>query len=162
VNEELYTGDITFVDVQTKGFWEVIVDDIRVNGRLVLTSVVAIIDTGANHIYGDPDRVLKLHQAYGGKAVDDGYYSFPCNGFPDVTLTFGGKQFTIPADELNLGLVEKGSPDCFSGIVDNIKSASFWSIGSNFLQLFYTVLNMDSDQPQVGFAHLEESSDSEA
>jgi len=157
VNEELYTGDITFVDVQTKGFWEVIVDDIRVNDKLVLRNVVAIIDSGANFIFGDPHRVLKLHQAYGGKAFKNGFYTFPCDDFPEVTFTLGGKPFTIIADSLDFGPVDDDSPDCFSGIVDRKSDISFWSIGSIFLQDFYTVYNMGSNPPQVGFAYLKES-----
>jgi len=155
VNKLLYSGDITFVDVQTKAYWEVMVDDIRVNGNPVLRSVASIIDTGSTYIDGDRDRVLALHASYGGKHIGTDWYSFPCDHFPDVTLTFAGKPFTIPAAVLNLGPVRLGSPDCFSGIVGHdVAALPFWSIGSNFLQHYYTVFNMGSNPPQVGFAKL--------
>jgi hypothetical protein len=53
----------------------VTVKDIRVNNKPVLARVPAIIDTGASHIFSDQDQALKLHQAYGGKAFEDGYYT---------------------------------------------------------------------------------------
>jgi len=157
VNEELFTGDITFVEVQTTGFWQVMVDDIRVNGNPVLRNIDSIIDTGANYIIGDPNRVLTLHRAYGGKVFNDDWYTFPCDNFPDVTLTFNGKPFTIPADVLNLGPAKYGSLDCLSGVVAH--NLPFWSIGSNFLRVFYTVFVMESYPPQVGFAQLKQSSE---
>jgi hypothetical protein len=50
-------------------------DDIRVSGKPILRNVVSVIDTGANYIYGDSDRVLKLHKAHGGKAFEGRWYT---------------------------------------------------------------------------------------
>jgi hypothetical protein len=56
--------------------WELKIDNIKVNGQIVLTDVAAIIDTGASFIIGDPQRVLALHQAADGVPYKgSGYYT---------------------------------------------------------------------------------------
>jgi hypothetical protein len=51
-------------------FWE-----LKIDNKIIMTDVPTIIDTGANSIFGDSSRVLALHQAYSGKAFEDGYYT---------------------------------------------------------------------------------------
>ena len=59
-----------------QGLWQLKIDNIQVNGAIVLTDVPAIIDTGSNFILGDPQRVLALHQAAGGGSYSgNGYYT---------------------------------------------------------------------------------------
>jgi hypothetical protein len=53
----------------------VMVDDIRVNNKVVLGKLSAVIDTGASHVAGHPHQVLALHEAYGGKAFQNGWYT---------------------------------------------------------------------------------------
>jgi cathepsin D len=55
--------------------WQLMIDSIQLNGLIVLRDVPAIIDTGANFIYGDAPRVLDLHHAFKGGAYLDGYYT---------------------------------------------------------------------------------------
>jgi hypothetical protein len=58
-----------------QGLWEVKIDNIKVNGDIVLTDVTAVIDTGAHSIIGDPERFLALHLAAGGSYRGNGYYT---------------------------------------------------------------------------------------
>jgi len=44
-------------------------------------------------------------------------YLVPCDSVPDVSLTFGGTEFSISPDIFNLGLVSEGSNDCVGGIM---------------------------------------------
>jgi cathepsin D len=60
--------------------WQLKIDNIRVNGKIVLTNVAAVIDTGSHFIIGDLHRVLALHAAAGGGAYmgnlrGPGYYT---------------------------------------------------------------------------------------
>jgi hypothetical protein len=56
-------------------FWELKIDNIKVNDKIVLKDVPAILDTGSHLFWGDPSQVLALHKAEGGKAFEDGYYT---------------------------------------------------------------------------------------
>lgn len=79
----------------------------------------------------------------------------PCASIPDVSLTFGGKAFTISADTFNLGLVSEASSDCVGGIAAadmgeyigaqrttrillTTLDLDFWVVGDVFLQNVYT------------------------
>ena len=60
-----------------QGLWMLTIDNIKVGGKIVLTDVLAIIDTGSNLIIGDSHRVLTLHNAAHGRSYHGrgGYYT---------------------------------------------------------------------------------------
>jgi hypothetical protein len=61
-----------------QALWELQIDNIQVNGKIVLKHVTAIIDTGTHFILGDQERVLALHKAAGGRMFPEGergYYT---------------------------------------------------------------------------------------
>ncbi|KAH7884068.1 Asp-domain-containing protein [Phlebopus sp. FC_14] len=156
VNSDLYTGDFTYVPVTQEGYWEVNMDSVQGNGQTILSNIDSIIDTGSSVIIGQPSEVAAFYDAVGGKDASDtvgqGYYTFPCDSVPAVSLTFGGTAFSISADTFNLGSVSPGSSDCVGGIVGQDTGSSFWVIGDVFLANVYTAFDVGSSQ--VGFADL--------
>ncbi|KAH0838840.1 acid protease [Lanmaoa asiatica] len=120
-NSALYIGDFSYAPVTYQGYWEVNIDSIEGNGQTILSNVDSIIDTGTTLIVGVSSEVQTLYYALGGtdasSTVGPGFYTFPCDFFPDVSFTFGGTSFPISADTLNLGPVSFGSSDCVSGII---------------------------------------------
>jgi len=128
-------------------------DEVRVNGNIILKNVPAMLDTGANFIYGDSNQVSELYKHIGGTLMEDedfGLYHLPCGSFPTMSLTFGGRSFEIP---LEVGPVDEGSTDCLSAIVAAQHSPDEpWIVGMPFLQGVYSVF--DYDTAQVGFADL--------
>jgi len=158
-NRMLYKGDIAYVRVThpTVSGWQVTMDDILVNGDRIFRYVGPVLfDTEANYIYGTWGHVSALYKRIGGKLHDHdnyGFYSLPCNSFPTMSFTFGGKTFQIPPELLNLGPIAPDSPDCFSAIIG--RRSRFWSIGNPFLQSVYTVFDYGTGiQARVGFAEL--------
>ncbi|KAF8122505.1 Asp-domain-containing protein [Boletus edulis] len=155
-NSALFTGGFTYTPVTRQAYWEVNMDNVKGNNKTILTNVDAIIDTGTTLIVGIPSDVLTLYKALGGKAaplsVGQGFYTFPCDSFPSISLTFGGKSFPIAASALNLGSVSSGSSDCVSGLVGQDTGSSFWIVGDVFLQSVYTAF--DVGNTRVGFAKL--------
>ncbi|KAN0101218.1 Merops: A01.UPA [Tylopilus felleus] len=155
-NSALYTGSFTYTPVTQQGFWQVNMDGVVGNGQTILSNVDSIIDTGTSLIIGNPSQVKTLYDALGGtdasSTVGQGYYTFPCKSFPQISLIFGGTSFPISTATLNLGAASSGSSDCVSGIVGQDTGSSFWLIGDVFLQNVYTTF--DFDNSQVGFAKL--------
>lgn len=45
-NTKLYTGDLAYTPVTHQGYWQVKMDSLTVNGKDVVSSAIAIIDTG--------------------------------------------------------------------------------------------------------------------
>lgn len=126
------------------------------NGGTVLSNIDAIIDTGSTLITLSPTEAGAFYNANGGKDASStagpGYYTFPCDNFPSVSFTFGGKSFTMSKETLNLGPVSQGSSDCVASIVGLDTGASFAIIGTSFLQNVYT--SFDIGNSRIGFADL--------
>jgi len=156
-DRSLYSGDFTYVKVYQKGYWEVALDAVSINGQPTISKLDSIIDTGTTLLIGDPKNVAKFYAAIPGSqnassAVGEGFYTFPCNSVPSVSLTFNGKPFNISTADFNLGAASSGSSDCVGGIVANTVADNFWIVGDVFLKNTYTVFDVGNSQ--VGFANL--------
>jgi len=77
----------------------------------------------------------------------------PCDRIPsDISLTFGGHEFTISPDTFNLVPVSEGSNDCVGEISGQDIGEPFWIVGDVFMRNVYTVF--DIGETRVGFADL--------
>jgi cathepsin D len=123
-------------------------DDVRVNGDKIFENVPVMIDSGANLIFGDWDQVVALYGHLGGTFMPDrsgfGYYAcefrlrlvpsfyrqpaVPCNSFPTLGLTFGGRTFEIPPEVFRLKPTFEGSTYCFGAIIAQSRSIPFREI----------------------------------
>jgi len=155
VNSNLFTGDFTDVAVTQKGFWQVDMDSANVNGNAAISNVQAIVDTGTTLIVASQTQVSQFYGAIPGSQpapdLGDGLFTFPCDANPNVSLTFGAKQFDIAADLFNLGQASAGSSDCV-GAIAGTSGIDFWVVGDVFLRNVYT--KFDVSNSQVGFAQL--------
>jgi len=132
-------------------------DDVRVDGKRILENVPVIFDTGANYIYGDRNRVAELYKRLDGTLYEHkgfGFYYLPCDSFPTLSLTFGGRSFEILPEVLNSGPIVPGSLNCFGNIVTEGSPIEYWTIGILFLQGVYSVFDFSTNSEQVGFAEL--------
>ncbi|KAI0346661.1 acid protease [Trametopsis cervina] len=157
VDNTKYTGSFTYAPVTTKGYWQVTLDGVAVNGNSAVSSVQSIIDTGTTLIVGDAKRVKAFYAKIPGSkdasaTVGSGYYSFPCSSTPQVSFTYAGRSFAIAPQYFNLGRVSRGSSYCVGGIVAS-GSLPFWIVGDVFLQNVYS--SFDMGRNRVGFATLQ-------
>lgn len=155
-NSDLFTGEFTTLNVTQQGFWQVTLDSVGAGGQQALSNVQAVIDTGTSLIVAPEADVVKFYQAIPGfkdasSTIGQGFFTFPCNSDPQVSLTFGGKQFAVPVSAFNIGPITQGSSDCVGGIMA-ANGIDFWVVGDVFLTNFYT--RFDSGAKQVGFADL--------
>ncbi|KAK3823389.1 MAG: aspartic peptidase domain-containing protein [Benniella sp.] len=153
-NPALFQGNFTYIPVTPPEFWQVTVDAILSNGEAVLSNITAVIDTGTNMISLSPETAQDFYNVTGGKPFTEksGFYTFPCNNFPSVAFTFGGKSFGMSKETLSLGEVEPNSPDCVASIVGSDAAKNFTIIGTRFLQNVYT--SFDIGNERIGFAEL--------
>jgi cathepsin D len=152
-NNALYTGAFTAVPVTQEGYWQVDMDAVSVGTTKALGTTSAIIDSGTTLIVAPTADAAKLYQSVPGSAsAGDGYYTYPCNRPPSVSLTFGGKNFAISPDTFSLGRVSSGSSQCVGGIVGEDVGADFWIVGDVFMRNVYT--KFDLGKSEVAFAAL--------
>ncbi|KAJ7023469.1 acid protease [Mycena alexandri] len=157
-NSDLYTGDIEFNSVDSSsGFWQATGAKAKVGTKSVVTGFSTIIDSGTTLAYGPPASVKKIFAAVSGSKLFDstnGYYSFPCATPPVISFNWGGQDWTISAENINLGQTASGSKDCVASLAaqDLGLGTDVWLLGDAFMKNQYTVF--DFDQEAVGFAAL--------
>ncbi|KAH9911890.1 acid protease [Amylocystis lapponica] len=106
-DEFLYNGEIERHPVSPdKGYWWITNGSVQVNGKSVQVNsetspLDTIIDTGTTFMYGPPSEVDTFYkQVPGAYQLDtaDGVYAFPCHDVPDVSFSWGGKEWNIGKD----------------------------------------------------------------
>ncbi|KAF5370813.1 hypothetical protein D9758_001860 [Tetrapyrgos nigripes] len=120
-----------WLPVQTpETYWSLRLNGISVSAYdtplLMETNTLAIIDTGTAMIYVSDVQATFFYalipdshktDEYGG-----GWYSYPCNANPKVSLSFGNKTFSIHPSDFNLGVLQEDPTRCVGAIVGTPKS----------------------------------------
>ncbi|XP_061085073.1 nothepsin [Conger conger] len=158
VDPALYTGPLTWVPVTKKGYWQILVDNIKVQGTIAFCpqGCQAIVDTGTSFISGPSSDILLLQQFIGATPTSIGEYLVDCarlSSLPQVAFTIGGVEFTLSAESYVRKETVGGRQSCFTGFqAMDIPSPAgpFWILGDVFIAEFYTVF--DRAQDRVGFA----------
>lgn len=156
VNNGLYKGSFTYARVTTRGYWQVKMDAVSVNGKTPIHNVQSVIDTGTTLIIAYAPQVRQFYAAIPGSrdasaTIGPGFYTFPCSTTARVSLTFGGRAFSISPNLFNLGRVSAQSNSCVGAVVGS-SSISFWVVGDTFLQNVYSTFDLGNNR--VGFATL--------
>lgn len=148
-----YVGNITYVPLRRKAYWEVELEGIWLgDDGTELVNTGAAIDTGTSLIAAPTAYANMINAAIGAKPGLGGVANVDCElipTLPDLTFTFGGKNYTLTSSEyiLNMG------GNCMSGIQGmdiNVPGGDLWIIGDAFLRKYFTVYDMGRDA--VGFA----------
>ncbi|KAI5476903.1 hypothetical protein MNV49_007075 [Pseudohyphozyma bogoriensis] len=133
VDSAKYTGAITYTPVIQQAM---VSGNVNLGSKVAATKQNFIIDTGTT-LNGST-----------------GYYTCPCTTLTStkISLTLGGRQFVIPAANINLGRMSATSTQCLSAIASSNIGINAWIVGDAFLKSVYTVFNLGTNQ--VGFATL--------
>src|ERR1700761_4851342 len=80
VDSSLISGSLTSVPVTPKGYWQIDMDSVNVNGKAAVKATQAIADTGTTLIIGDAESVAAFYAAIPGSAdasstIGDGFFS---------------------------------------------------------------------------------------
>ncbi|KAJ7456903.1 acid protease [Mycena latifolia] len=157
-NADKFAGDIEYHDIDTStGFWQVTGATAKVDSATTVSGFETVIDSGTTLMYGPPSAVREVYAKVAGSAVfdsDNGYYSFPCDSPPEIAFNWGGSDWAISADNINLGTTEDGSSLCVGALAgqDLGLGNDVWLLGDSFMKNVYTAF--DFDQKAVGFAEL--------
>ncbi|KAI0769926.1 acid protease [Fomes fomentarius] len=157
-NEDLYTGDIEYHTLSSdNGFWQIGGASVTVDGSTAASSFETIIDSGSTIITAPTSAAKTFWAKVSGSKVYDseqGLYEYPCDSPPDVAFSWGGKSWSISADDINLGTVSSGSSQCVGSIAggDLGLGSKVWLLGDTLMKNTYTVFSVDDNA--VGFAEL--------
>jgi len=153
IDPSAYTGEIDYVPVRRKAYWEVEIQKILFgDDELELENTGGAIDTGTSLIALPTDIAEMLNTQIGAKKSWNGQYQVDCAkvpSLPHLTFYFGGKPYPLEGSDYILNL-EGTCVSSFTGMDINLPGGSLWIIGDVFLRKYYTVYDLERDA--VGFA----------
>jgi cathepsin D len=157
-NPNHYTGEMTYVPVTKKAYWQFTVDSVTVNAEKLATNFAAIADSGTSLIAGPKADVERVQRAIGAQMNPmNGQYMIDCNNvhnMPTIVFTFGGKQFPLTPDQYVMKVKPIPTMDvtlCLSGFVGmDMPGEPMWILGDVFMSQYYTVFDQGKDR--LGFA----------
>ncbi|XP_005187124.2 lysosomal aspartic protease [Musca domestica] len=143
-----YTGEITYVPVTSKGYWQFEIASGEVNGVNVCNNCQGIADTGTSLLVVPFYQYESIQAAVGATFSDEfGAYVLDCatiDSLPSLNFNIGGRKFTIESKDYvlqNYGI-------CTTAF-ENI-GVDFWILGDIFIGKYYTVFDLGNNR--VGFA----------
>lgn len=158
MNPDHFTGELTYIPVTQKKYWQVDFGGIEIDGRWIQTAesgTQAIIDTGTTLTVLPPALSRAFHDAIPGAQYSNRYgWRVPCdagkNNNATVTFKLGGKDFPVPIADM---IRERSSPDdpslCFSGVAETYSDLVI--MGDTFLRNYYSVYDYRGNA-QIGLA----------
>jgi saccharopepsin len=154
IDDSAYEGEITYVPVRRKAYWEVELEKIQFGDEeLELEKTGAAIDTGTSLIALPTEIADLMNAQIGAKKSWNGQYTVECDtvpSLPDLTFYFGGEGFSISGTDYILE-VQGTCISAFTGLDLNLPGGqSIWIVGDVFLRKYYTVYDLGNDA--VGFA----------
>ncbi|KAG9068374.1 Type I transmembrane sorting receptor [Linnemannia hyalina] len=162
IDSTKFQGDLTYVPVTVKGYWQVAVQDVLVSGQSLDSSYQGIIDTGTTLVILDNMTAAAVHSKIDGANFDAQKkgWTVPCSLSKATTGSVGfklaGRVFEVPMADIVWEPVEKGKGKpgeeiCYSGVQS--MGLPVWVLGDVFIKNNYCVFDQ-SDVPSVGIAPL--------
>merc|ERR1712139_616384 len=110
VDSKHYTGEFSYLPVQEMvpgkmGYWEIKMDSFEINGKNMVDSSKAIVDSGTSLLAVPTADIKKIAKLVGAKTVlpippFNKEYMIDCNAdAPDVDFVIGGKTYTLTKEE---------------------------------------------------------------
>jgi len=153
IDPTAYTGEISYVPVRRKAYWEVELSKISFgDDEVELDNTGAAIDTGTSLIVLPTDIAEMINTQIGAKKSWNGQYTLDCSlvpSLPDLTFYFGGDPYPLKGTDYILNL-QGTCMSAFTGMDISPGGSPLWIVGDVFLRKYYTVY--DHDQDAVGFA----------
>lgn len=153
VDETKYKGEITYLPVRRKAYWEVEFNGIGLGDEYAtLKNHGAAIDTGTSLIALPSQLAELLNAQIGAEKSWNGQYTLDCakrDSLPDLTFTLGNKNFTITAYDYTLE-VSGSCISAFTGMDFPEPVGPLAIIGDAFLRKYYSVYDLGKNA--VGLA----------
>ncbi|ROL42911.1 Cathepsin D [Anabarilius grahami] len=157
-DKQYFDGDLHYVNVTRKAYWQIKMDEVKVGGTLTLckSGCQAIVDTGTSMITGPVQEVRALQKAIGAIPLLMGEYWIDCKKIPSlpvVSLSLGGQMFNLTGKDYVLQVTHFGMSVCLSGFMAMDippPAGPLWILGDVFIGRYYTVFDREADR--MGFA----------
>jgi len=159
LDPEHYEGNITYVPVSSKGYWQFKMDGMKMGGEDFCDGgCQAIADTGTSLIAGPKAQVAKINKAIGATPMPIGGAAIvDCDkvaAMPAIDFVIGGKTFVLTAEQYIMKVKQFSQEICISGFMGldvPPPRGPLWIVGDVFLGPYYSIY--DYGNARVGFAN---------
>mmetsp|Transcript_50225 Transcript_50225/g.99226 ORF Transcript_50225/g.99226 Transcript_50225/m.99226 type:complete len:395 (-) Transcript_50225:261-1445(-) len=155
IDRNHFTGSLVNVPLTSETYWQVSLDSMKFGGDAVVSSPSkAIIDSGTSLLAGPKEQVEALAKKVGALSLLGKEYIINCSlksSLPELSLTLGGHEFTLTADDYVLEL----SGQClfaFTGIDVPEPRGPLWIMGDIFMRKYYCVFDYGGKQMRIARA----------
>lgn len=158
--EELYEGDLHFVDVSKPMYWEMELKDILVNGKSMgfcKNGCKTVVDTGTSLLTGPTDHVTKLLELINVQEDCVGTDALPSITYVIGDDRHGDKEFPVGPEfyVLKSGADKKVCRPGLMALDVDPPRGPLWILGDIFMEKYYTVFSRGREgehTPQIGLA----------
>lgn len=153
VDKKHYTGDITWMNLRRKAYWEVKLDSVSFGKDTAdMEDTGVILDTGTSLIALPSTIAELLNKEIGAKKGWNGQYTVECDkrsALPDLTFSLSGHNFTLPATDYILE-VQGSCISTFMGMDFPEPVGPLAILGDAFLRRYYSIYDLEKNR--VGLA----------
>lgn len=153
VDKDHYTGEIEYIPLRRKAYWEVDLDAIIFGDESAdLENTGAILDTGTSLNVLPSSLADMLNAEIGAKKGWNGQYTVDCaarENLPDITFTLAGSNYSLPATDYILE-VSGSCISTFQGMDFPEPVGPLVILGDAFLRRYYSVYDLGKNA--VGLA----------
>ena len=155
IDSRKFSGDVVYANVTSQTYWQFTMQAVQVDGVSMgvcqKTGCQVIADTGTSLIVGPTSEINFLNFKLGAMKNFLGQHYFDCDSLsslPNVTFVISNTKLTLTPENYIMNL--KGT--CLSGFYGLDLPSPLWILGDLFLTQYYTIFDMSSSPPRVGFA----------
>lgn len=149
-----FTGDLTYVPVSQKGYWQIAIDGVSAGGKDLGQTGQGKVDTGTTLIIVSDGAAEAIHGTIQGSSSDPrNGWVVPCSlktSADNISFKLGGTDFNVPVADLAYEDLGDGSGNCQSGVQGG--ENDLWILGDVFVKNNYCVF--DQGNSQIGIAAL--------
>lgn len=148
VNPARYEGDFQYHNLTFRGYWQVALDDIAIDGTSMSQSPNIIVDSGTSIIAGPTDEVEAIALSVGAEPNILGQFFVDCNaGGPDISFVIGGIDYSLTFEEY---IIDAGDGTCLFGMLGIDIPGGLWILGDNWMRVWYVDHQWDNEM--IGIA----------
>jgi len=150
VDASHYTGDFTYVPLQSKSYWQISLDGLKLDGSSVGSTPYAIVDSGTSLMAGPTTDVQAIASSLSLTSVLGKEYIVDCSKQYKLSWTIGGKDYDLDQDAM---VVSNSGGQCLFGMMAIDVPAPrgpLWILGDVFMRQYY--VKFDVGQERLGFA----------
>ncbi|NWY42891.1 CATE protein, partial [Sylvia atricapilla] len=157
IDHSLYKGSIHWVPVTEKSYWQIHINNIKIQGRVAFCShgCEAIVDSGTSLITGPSSQIRRLQEYIGASPSNTREFLVDCrrlSSLPHISFTIGHREYKLTAEQYIIKSIDDQT-FCMSGFQSldiPTRTGSLWILGDVFMSAFYCIFDRGNDR--VGFA----------